>query len=89
MNTSETKETPSAAADKTARSTGFRGHLNFGLGLFERMGDEELRKVFTHDNKKPPTVAEIRAELKRYRDAGYKFFPPCDNVDGTGACRGH
>lgn len=70
------------AIERTAR------HMNFGLGLFERMEDKELRRVFTHPGKKPPTVKRIREQLKMFRDKGYDFYPPCDNIDERGACKG-
>lgn len=36
-----------------------------------------------------PTVAEFRAACAAARAKGLEVFPPCDNVDERGRCKGH
>jgi hypothetical protein len=59
----------------------------------DRFTDAYLRRVVLpgvlNEAGEHPTVAEFRAACAAARAKGLEVFPPCDNVDERGRCKGH
>ena len=65
-------------------------HLSIALTYFNRMSDADLSHCFhLKERGVARRAAKIRAELERFRAAGYACYPACDNCDSRGVCQGH
>jgi hypothetical protein len=86
---SERSATESASADSQSLPRSF--HMAQSVDA-DRFTDAYLRKhvlpSMTHEGK-PVTVKQFRKACADARAKGLDVFPPCDNVDEKGNCRGH
>lgn len=68
-------------------------HMSLSVDV-DRYTDAQMRKqyrgVLRHlDGRYVEVPGELRKLCAEYRAKGFKCFPPCDNVDETGSCKGH
>lgn len=64
-------------------------HMGIAIAFMEKQADHIIEGLFTDaETKQPLPVKEVRAELKRLREAGLEFIPCCDNTDTRGLCLG-
>lgn len=70
-------------------------HMSVGIyGLEQRLSGKVGKKygsweILSDETGRMLTKAEVRAEIARCRALGYEVIPTCDNIDGTGRCKGH
>jgi len=69
-------------------------HIHMAQGIdADRFDDAYLRKrvipFVSREDGSHPTVAEFRKACAEARSKGLEVFPPCDNTDERGHCKGH
>lgn len=70
-----------------------RIHVSLSVDV-DRFSDAYLKKhlagCLSHEDGRVVEVpGELRALCAEYRAKGYECFPPCDNTDEKGHCKGH
>lgn len=60
-------------------------------GVLINWKDGDLKGMFTDDNGKPMTAAQVKAELLYHLSNGHEVIPACkcDNFDWKKGCMGH
>ena len=67
-------------------------HMALSVDI-DRFTDAHLRKHYggalVYKGSAAETPKEIRFLCRLARSKGFEVFPPCDNVDEKGCCKGH
>lgn len=68
-------------------------HISFAIDLvieyLKEMQQQKKEQWAVLNDGHPISYKKAFEQLDKLKKRGYKFVPPCDNVDDDGSCRGH